>query len=208
VFERFTKSAIEVILVAQEESKLLQHDYVGAEQMLLGVLAVGKSQECVIRLSKRVDVAEVARSEIEKLIGMGSSTPTSEISFNDGAKCVLEGAWDVARKYGNSCIGEEHIFLSLLERMNPNLSQSLDTLEINVHELQEELIASLPSPDRLRVISDETKEQEIEKLERLIDAWRNRAQMARQEERDDLVKIALEQKAILERRLKEVESES
>ncbi len=208
MFERFTEHAIKVIMVAQEEAIRLHYNYVGAEQMLLGLLAVGKAKECASDLSKCADVRIDARTEMERLIGQGDAVVSAEIPFNDEAKRILEGSWNQSRKFGHAFISEEHIFLSLLEHRNPNVMQTLDNLHINVGELEIELISKLPQPERLQMVGDETKKEQVEKLKRSIQAWRGRWQMAMDQGNDELAKIALEQKALIEKRLDEVENES
>ncbi|HEY9730510.1 MAG TPA: Clp protease N-terminal domain-containing protein [Drouetiella sp.] len=206
MFERFTRAAIEVVLAAREEAARVKLDHIGVEQMLLGVLAVGVSRDCAIALSSCGDVLEVARDEINKLLGTGSTHAAVEIPFSEEAKRVLEGSWEAANKYGNSSICEVHIFLAIIDFTNANVSQALRRLKIDVGGLEQNLIDSLPAPDRLKIVTAMTKEEQIDELRLKIQAWQNRYQMAWNQGSADLARIALEQKALIEERLKEVES--
>jgi ATP-dependent Clp protease ATP-binding subunit ClpA len=207
MFERFTEYAIKVIMLAQQEAIRMHYNHVGAEQMFLGLLGVGKAGECASNLSKCADVRTEARAQIKRLIGQGDAVSFAEIPFNDDAKQILEGSWNQSKKFGHAFIGEEHIFLSLLEYRNSNVLQTLDNLHINIGELEIALIGTLPPPEQLRVVGEVTKKEQVADLMKCIRAWQGRSQMALDQGSEELAKIALEQKALLEKRLAEVENE-
>merc|ERR1719387_2664993 len=113
MFERFTEKAIKVVMLAQEEARRLGHNFVGTEQILLGL--IGESTGIAAKVLKSLGVTlKAARDEVEKIIGRGSGFVAVEIPFTPRAKRVLEISLDEARQLGHNYIGTEHILLGLL----------------------------------------------------------------------------------------------
>jgi ATP-dependent Clp protease ATP-binding subunit ClpC len=113
MFERFTEKAIKVIMLAQEEACRLGHNFVGTEQILLGLIGEGTAIAARSLKSMGVNLKD-ARVEVEKIIGRGSGFVAVEIPFTPRAKRVLELSWDWARQFGHNYIGTEHLLLGLL----------------------------------------------------------------------------------------------
>src|SRR5580704_3005661 len=112
MFERFTEKAIKVIMLAQEEARRLGHNFVGTEQLLLGLIgAQGKATNTLKRF--KVNLKD-ARVEVEKIIGRGSGFVAVEIPFTPGAERMMELSWEEARQLGHNYIGTEHLLLGLL----------------------------------------------------------------------------------------------
>lgn len=111
-FERFTQETIQALFLAQNESRRLQHQYVGTEQLLVAVLTeeTGIAAQVLMAAGVRLDAV---RSAIERQIGRGSGTPT-EIPFTPRAKTTLSIALDQSRQLGHSYIGTEHLLLGIL----------------------------------------------------------------------------------------------
>ncbi|MBD2093230.1 helix-turn-helix domain-containing protein [Microcoleus sp. FACHB-1515] len=111
-FERFTQKAIQAIFLAQNESRRLQHQYVGTEQLLVGLLAEGTGIAAQVLTAAGVRL-DAVKQAIERQIGQGRGTPT-EIPFTPRAKTTLEIAVKQARQLEHSYIGTEHLLLGIL----------------------------------------------------------------------------------------------
>lgn len=108
---RFTERAQRVILIAQEEAKRLNHDYVGTEHLLLGLIALGEGVAAQVMANLGVDLRRV-RAEIEKIVGTGDNVMLlGEIPFTPRAKKVLELAVEEAQNMGHNYVGTEHLLL-------------------------------------------------------------------------------------------------
>jgi ATP-dependent Clp protease ATP-binding subunit ClpC len=99
VFERFTEKAIKVIMLAQEEARRLGHNFVGTEQILLGLIGEGTGIAAKVLKSMGINLKD-ARVEVEKIIGLGSGFVAVEIPFTPRAKRVLELSLEEARQLG------------------------------------------------------------------------------------------------------------
>jgi ATP-dependent Clp protease ATP-binding subunit ClpC len=114
MFERFTEKAIKVVMLSQEEARRLGHNFVGTEQILLGL--IGENGGVAYKILRRLGVnLRDARVEVERIVGRGSGFVSVEIPFTPRAKRVLEMGIEEARDLGHSYIGTEHILLALLE---------------------------------------------------------------------------------------------
>ncbi|KAM0905430.1 hypothetical protein ACQ4PT_017399 [Festuca glaucescens] len=113
MFERFTEKAIKVIMLAQEEARRLGHNFVGTEQILLGLIGEGTGIAAKVLKSMGINLKD-ARMEVEKIIGRGSGFVAVEIPFTPRAKRVLELSLEEARQLGHNYIGSEHLLLGLL----------------------------------------------------------------------------------------------
>jgi ATP-dependent Clp protease ATP-binding subunit ClpC len=112
MFERFTERARRVIVLAQEEARLLDHDHIGTEHLLLGVVADdGDAAGALADLG--LDL-ETARREVEEVVGRGAATPSGHIPFSPRAKKALESSLREARDDGHDHIGPEHILLGIV----------------------------------------------------------------------------------------------
>lgn len=113
MFERFTDRARRAVVLAQEEARLLQHDYIGTEHLLLGLIHEEESM-AARALGALGLTLEGAQAEVERRIGKGSEAPTGHIPFTPRAKKVLELSLRQALQLGHNYIGTEHILLGLL----------------------------------------------------------------------------------------------
>ncbi|KAL3153506.1 ATP-dependent Clp protease ATP-binding subunit ClpA cd4a, chloroplastic [Trebouxia sp. C0009 RCD-2024] len=127
MFERFTEKAIKVVMLAQEEARRLGHNFVGTEQILLGL--IGESTGIAAKVLKSMGVSlKDARVEVEKIIGRGSGFVAVEIPFTPRAKRVLELSLEEARQLGHNYIGTEHILLGLLREGEGVAARVMETL--------------------------------------------------------------------------------
>ena len=113
MFERFTDRARESVVKAQEEARLFNHNYLGTEHLLLGLIAIEDGLAFKVLESLGVKLADV-RAKIEAMIGRGSSPPTGHVPFTPRAKTALELSLREALQLGHNYVGTEHILLGLV----------------------------------------------------------------------------------------------
>ncbi len=142
MFERFTEKAIRVIMLAQEESRRLGHNFVGTEQLLLGLIAEGTGVASKTLKSMGVNIKE-AREEVEKIIGRGCGFVAVEIPFTPRAKKVLELSWDEARQLGHNYIGTEHLLLGLIREGEGVAAKVLENLGVDLNKCRSNIIKML-----------------------------------------------------------------
>src|ERR1700722_10989462 len=113
MFERFTNRARRVVVLAQEEARILRHNYIGTEHLLLGILAEGDGT--AFRPLDELGVTlEIARQQVEGIVGTGQNAMSGHIPFTPRAKKVLELSLREALKLGHNYIGTEHMLLGLV----------------------------------------------------------------------------------------------
>src|SRR5688500_3156229 len=113
MFERFTDRARRVVVLAQEEARLLNHNYIGTEHLLLGLIHEGEGLAAKALESLGVSLEQV-RAQVEEMIGVGTATPQGHIPFTPRAKKVLELSLREALQHGHNYISTAHILLGLL----------------------------------------------------------------------------------------------
>lgn len=139
MFERFTEKAIKVVMLAQEEARRLGHNFVGTEQILLGLIGEGTGIAAKVLKSMGVNLKE-ARVEVEKIIGRGSGFVAVEIPFTPRAKRVLELSLEEARQLGHNYIGSEHLLLGLLREGEGVASRVLENLNADPSKIRTQVI--------------------------------------------------------------------
>jgi|EP00962_Isochrysis_galbana_P062137 ATP-dependent Clp protease ATP-binding subunit ClpC len=142
MFERFTEKAIKVIMLAQEEARRLGHNFVGTEQILLGLIGEGTGVGPKILKSMGVTLKD-ARIEVEKIIGRGSGFVAVEIPFTPRAKRILELSLEEARQLGHNYIGTEHLLLGLIREGEGVAARVLENLGVNLSTIRSQVIRSL-----------------------------------------------------------------
>ena len=142
MFERFTEKAIKVIMLAQEEARRLGHNFVGTEQILLGLIGEGTGISAKTLKAMGVNLKE-ARIEVEKIIGRGSGFVAVEIPFTPRAKRVLELSWDEARQLGHNYIGTEHLLLGLIREGEGVAARVLENLGVDLNKVRSNVIRML-----------------------------------------------------------------
>ena len=135
MFERFTDRARRVIVLAQEEARALQHNYIGTEHLLLGLIREGEGVAAKALASKGVEL-DATRKQVEEMIGKGNAAPNGHIPFTPHAKQVLELSLREALQLGHSYIGTEHILLGLIREGEGVGTQVLIKMDVDLGELR------------------------------------------------------------------------
>jgi ATP-dependent Clp protease ATP-binding subunit ClpC len=142
MFERFTDRARRVIVLAQEEARLLNHDWIGTEHLLLGLAREGQgvAAKALEVLGVRL---EALRSQVESIIGRGQMAPSGHIPFTPRAKKVLELSLRESKQLGHNYIGTEHILLGLIREGEGVAAQVLVKLGADQARVRQQVIELL-----------------------------------------------------------------
>ena len=158
MFEKFTEGAIKVIMLAQEEARRMGHNFVGTEQLLLGV--IGQRHGIGGRALSQLSVTlKKTRKEIEKYIGRGTGFVASEIPFTPRAKRVLEMSIHEGQDLGVNYVGTEHVLLSLINEADGIAMRTLDKLRVNIPKLRH-LILTLIEEQQEDILKPPLTDQE------------------------------------------------
>ena len=145
MFNRFTERARRVILLAKEEAKRFNHDYIGTEHLLLGLIREGEGVAAAVLMSLGLDPAKI-RMEVEKLVQPGPSTAVSgDIPFTPKAKRAIELSMEEARQLGHNYIGTEHLLLGLIKEGEGVASEVLMNLGLDAGRVRNEVMQILGS---------------------------------------------------------------
>jgi len=142
LFERFTDRARRVVVLAQEEARLLNHSYIGTEHILLGLIHEGEGVAAKSLESLSISL-EAVRAQVEEIIGQGGSSPSGHIPFTPRAKKVLELSLREALQLGHNYIGTEHILLGLLREGEGVATQVLVKLGADLGKVRQQVIQLL-----------------------------------------------------------------
>jgi ATP-dependent Clp protease ATP-binding subunit ClpC len=145
VFERFTDRARQIVVLAQAEARMLGHDYIGTEHILLGLIREGEGMGAKALESLSISLGAV-RSQVEEIIGRGAGSPPSHIPFTPRAKKVLELSLREALQLGHSYIGTEHILLGLIREGEGVAAQVLEKLGADGERTREAVMGLLGEP--------------------------------------------------------------
>jgi hypothetical protein len=142
MFERFTDRARRVVVLAQDEARMLNHKYVGTEHLLLGLIHEG--QGVAARALESLGISlEAVRQQVEEIIGQGEQAPSGHIPFTPRAKKVLELSLREARQLGHNYIGTEHILLGLIREGEGVAAQVLVRLGADLNRVRQQVIQLL-----------------------------------------------------------------
>jgi ATP-dependent Clp protease ATP-binding subunit ClpC len=145
MFNKFTERARKVILLAKQEAKRFNHDYIGTEHVLLGLLREGEGVAAAVLQSLNMSL-EGIRREVEKLVQPGPATVVSgDLPFTPKAKKVMELAMDEARALGHNYIGTEHLLLGLIRESEGVASQVFMNMGLDLERVRDEVIKLLGS---------------------------------------------------------------
>jgi ATP-dependent Clp protease ATP-binding subunit ClpA len=142
MFERFTDRARRVVVLAQEESRLLNHNYIGTEHILLGLIHEGQGVAAKALEAMGVSLEEV-RSQIQEIIGRGDTASSGHIPFTPRAKKVLELSLREALALGHNYIGTEHILLGLIREGEGVAAQVLVKMGADLTRVRQQVIQLL-----------------------------------------------------------------
>ena len=142
MFERFTDRARRVVVLAQEEARLLNHSYIGTEHILLGLIHEGEGVAAKALESLSISL-DAVRAQVEEIIGQGGSSPSGHIPFTPRAKKVLELSLREALQLGHNYIGTEHILLGLIREGEGVAAQVLVKLGADLSRVRQQVIQLL-----------------------------------------------------------------
>jgi ATP-dependent Clp protease ATP-binding subunit ClpA len=142
MFERFTDRARRVVVLAQEEARLLNHNYIGTEHILLGLIHEGEGVAATSLESLGISL-EAVRAQVEEIIGQGQSAPTGHIPVTPRAKKVLELSLREAKQLGHNYIGTEHILLGLVREGEGVAAQVLVKLGADLARVRQQVVQVL-----------------------------------------------------------------
>ncbi|BAZ16997.1 hypothetical protein NIES4071_88750 [Calothrix sp. NIES-4071] len=142
MFERFTQKAVQSIMLAQEESRRLGHNFVGTEQILLGLIAENTAYAAQVLKDAGVELESV-RAEVEKLIGRGDNVFDLEIPFTPKGRLVLEYASEESRRFSQDFIGTEHLLLGLLRITDGVAVKALFNLGFNLQDIVQRVVQKI-----------------------------------------------------------------
>jgi len=139
MFERFTDRARRVVVLAQEEARMLNHDYIGTEHILLGILREGDGYAARALESLGISL-DAVRQQVEEIIGQGQQAPSGPVPFTPRAKKVLELSLRESVQFGHNCIGPEHILLGILREGDGVAAQVLVALGADLNRVRQQVI--------------------------------------------------------------------
>lgn len=142
MFERFTDRARRVVVLAQEEAKMLNHNYIGTEHILLGLIHEGEGAAAKALESLGISL-DAVREQVQDIIGQGQQQPTGHIPFTPRAKKVLELSLREALQLGHNYIGTEHILLGLIREGEGVAAQVLVKLGADLNKVRQQVIQML-----------------------------------------------------------------
>jgi ATP-dependent Clp protease ATP-binding subunit ClpC len=142
MFERFTDRARRVVVLAQEEARMLNHNYIGTEHILLGLIHEGEGVAAKALESMSISL-EAVRDQVTEIIGRGQTAPAGHIPFTPRAKKVLELSLREALQLGHNYIGTEHILLGLIREGEGVAAQVLQKLGADLNRVRQQVIQLL-----------------------------------------------------------------
>ncbi len=176
-FDRFSKSARQVLTFAQDESQQMRHGYIGTEHILLGLLRQTGSVPSSVLHGLGVDLPRT-RTLVAEIVGMGQQTPSGPVSLTPRTKHAIELAVDEAHTLSHHTIGPEHLLLGLLREGDGIAVDVLRTLQVNLQTVREQTIQQLPTPT---VEPANDNEANITQLIALVNSSANLADDAKSE---------------------------
>ena len=206
MFERFTDRARRVVVLAQEEARLLNHNYIGTEHILLGLIHEGEGVAAKALESLGISL-EAVRSQVEEIIGQGGSSPSGHIPFTPRAKKVLELSLREALQLGHNYIGTEHILLGLIREGEGVAAQVLVKLGADLSRVRQQVIQLLsglqrpgrrrgrPAPPRAAARASEAAARGSLVLDQF---GRNLTQLAREKKLDPVIGHAAELERVMQ----------
>jgi len=188
MFERFTDRARRVVVLAQEEARMLNHNYIGTEHILLGLIHEGEGVAAKALESMNISL-EAVRSQVEEIIGQGQAAPTGHIPFTPRAKKVLELSLREALQLGHNYIGTEHILLGLIREGEGVAAQVLQKLGADLNRVRQTVIQLLSgyTGGKGEAVSPEQTGQQGQGSMVLDQFGRNLTTLAREQKLDPVI---------------------
>ena len=204
MFERFTERARQVVVLAQDESRALKHDYIGTEHLLLGLLREEEGLAARVLESFELTVEEV-RARVARVVGQGNEPTTGQIPFTPRSKAVLEASLREAIALGHNFIGTEHVLLGLASQEDGVAVEILRDFDVDGENIRAELMRLLGGPGRRELASDPLRwEYGVRTLEGPTETWPDQLTAWRREDWELLTIVEEDGKprALLERRIR------
>ncbi len=178
MFEKFTDKARRVVVLAQEEAKLLNHNYIGTEHILLGLIHEGEGVAAKALEALGINLESV-REQVQEIIGQGQQAPTGHIPFTPRAKKVLELSLREALQLGHSYIGTEHLLLGLIREGEGVAAQVLTKLGADTNKVRQQVIQLLSGFQGKETVNVGGENHEKQKGSQILDQFgRNLTQAA------------------------------
>ena len=187
MFERFTERARQVVVLAQEEARILKHNYIGTEHILLGLLR--EEEGLAARVLESLDITvERVRAQVVRIVGSGEEVTSGQIPFTPRAKKVLELALREALSLGHNYIGTEHILLGLVRENEGVAARILLDFDADSEKIRNEVIRMLSGPGGRRQGQGQGQQGEGKKSSKLLDQFgRNLTKLASDGKLDPVV---------------------
>src|SRR4051812_12751148 len=187
MFERFTERARQVVVLAQEEARILKHNYIGTEHILLGLLR--EEEGLAARVLESLDITvERVRAQVVRIVGSGEEVTSGQIPFTPRAKKVLELAFREALSLGHNYIGTEHILLGLVRENEGVAARILLDFDADSEKIRNEVIRMLSGPGGRQRGSGQGQQGEGKKSSKLLDQFgRNLTKLAAEGKLDPVV---------------------
>ncbi len=160
MFERFTEKALQAVMIAQEESRKLGYNFVGTEQLLLGLIGENTGIAAQVLKSYGVNLRNT-RLEVERLVGQGSGFISVEIPFTPRAKRTLELALKESKNFGHEYIGTEHLLLAVTDEETGIARKILKALGIDCFKLRNTLLDKISNFDNKKTSKEEKKLEKV-----------------------------------------------
>ena len=187
MFERFTDRARRVVVLAQEEARMLNHNYIGTEHILLGLIHEGEGVAAKALESLTISL-EAVRSQVEEIIGQGQQAPSGHIPFTPRAKKVLELSLREALQLGHNYIGTEHILLGLIREGEGVAAQVLIKLGADLSRVRQQVIQLLSGYQGKETVAVGGPAEGIPSTSLVLDQFgRNLTQAAREGKLDPVI---------------------
>jgi ATP-dependent Clp protease ATP-binding subunit ClpC len=199
VFERFTERARQVVVLAQEEARILKHNYIGTEHILLGLLR--EEEGLAARVLESLDITvERVRAQVVRIVGSGEEVTSGQIPFTPRAKKVLELALREALSLGHNYIGTEHILLGLVRENEGVAARILLDFDADSEKIRNEVIRMLSGPGgRQGRAAAQGQQGEGKKSSKLLDQFgRNLTKLAAEAKLDPVVGREVEIERIMQ----------
>jgi len=187
MFERFTDRARRVVVLAQEEARMLNHNYIGTEHILLGLIHEGEGVAAKALESLSISL-EAVRSQVEEIIGQGQQAPSGHIPFTPRAKKVLELSLREALQLGHNYIGTEHILLGLIREGEGVAAQVLVKLGADLNRVRQQVIQLLSGYQGKEPVAASGPAEGTPSSSLVLDQFgRNLTQAAREQKLDPVI---------------------
>ncbi len=173
MFERFTDRARRVVVLAQEEARMLNHNYIGTEHLLLGLIHEGRGVAATALESLGISL-EAVRHQVEEIIGQGQQAQSGHIPFTPRAKKVLELSLREALQLGDDHIGTEHILLGLVREADGIAAQVLVRLGADLNRVREQVVQLVHGEQPARPRAGRTERAVLPRLVIRFDALEKR----------------------------------